>query len=75
MTQTIHTVKFSLCTDTTEELAKYTRIDVSTALTMKNAVFWGLKKCDCYINRRFGGTYRPSIFARSSDASYIVYCY
>jgi hypothetical protein len=33
--------------------------EVFTAVTMKNAVFWGVAPCRCdRLNRRFGGSYR-----------------
>jgi hypothetical protein len=36
----------------------FVRSEVSTAGTMKNAVFWGVTPCGSCKNRRFGGTYR-----------------
>jgi hypothetical protein len=33
------------------------RFEVSTAVTMKNAVFWDVAPCESCVNRRFGGTY------------------
>jgi hypothetical protein len=35
----------------------YLRFDISTVVTMKNAVFWDVTPCGCCRNRRFGGTY------------------
>jgi hypothetical protein len=32
------------------------RLEVFTAVTMKNAVFWDVMPCDSVKNRRFGGT-------------------
>jgi hypothetical protein len=34
------------------------RFEVSTAVTMKNAVFWDVTPRGSCKNRRFGGTYR-----------------
>jgi hypothetical protein len=34
----------------------YVRFEVFTAVTMKNAVFWGVTSCGSCKNRRFGGT-------------------
>jgi hypothetical protein len=43
--------------------------EVFTAVTMKNAVFWGVAPCRCgRLNRRFGGSY-PSIFRVEKFAS------
>jgi hypothetical protein len=37
----------------------YVGFEVFTAVTMKNAVFWGVAPCKCgRLNRRFGGSYR-----------------
>jgi hypothetical protein len=36
----------------------HVRFEVSTAVTMKNAVFWDVTPCGSFKNRRFGGTYR-----------------
>jgi hypothetical protein len=36
----------------------YVRFEVSTAVTMKNAVLWDVAPCWYCVNRRFGGTYR-----------------
>jgi hypothetical protein len=33
------------------------RFEVSTAVTMKNAVFWDVAPCSSCVNQRFGGTY------------------
>jgi hypothetical protein len=35
----------------------YVRFEVSTAVTMKNAVFWDMMLCRSCVNQRFGGTY------------------
>jgi hypothetical protein len=40
------------------------RFDVSTAVTMKNAVFWDVALCRCCVNRYFGGTYRLRLRGR-----------
>jgi hypothetical protein len=32
------------------------RVEVFTAATMKNGVFWDVTPCGCCKNRRFGGT-------------------
>jgi hypothetical protein len=34
------------------------RLEVFTAVTMKNTVFWDVTPCRSCVNRRFGGTYR-----------------
>jgi hypothetical protein len=34
------------------------RVEVSTAVTMKNAVFWDVASYRYLVSRRFGGTYR-----------------
>jgi hypothetical protein len=34
----------------------YVESEVSTAVTMKNAVFWDVAPCRSSVNRRFGGT-------------------
>jgi hypothetical protein len=34
------------------------RVEVFTAVTMKNAVFWDITPCGSCKNSRFGGTYR-----------------
>jgi hypothetical protein len=36
----------------------YVRFAVSTAVTMKNTVFWDVAPCRYFVNRRFGETYR-----------------
>jgi hypothetical protein len=36
--------------------SNYVRFEVSTAVTMKNAVFWEVTPCGSCKNRRFGGT-------------------
>jgi hypothetical protein len=36
----------------------YLRFEVSTAVTIKNTVFWDVTSCDSCKNRRFGETYR-----------------
>jgi hypothetical protein len=33
----------------------HVRIEVFTAVTMKNYVFWDVTRCDSCKNRRFGG--------------------
>jgi hypothetical protein len=39
--------------------------EVFTAVTMKNAVFWGVAPCRCgRLNRRFGGSYRLRLQGR-----------
>jgi hypothetical protein len=40
----------------TESSRCYVRFQVSTAVTMKNAVYWGVTPCGYCKNRRFGGT-------------------
>jgi hypothetical protein len=37
------------------------RLEVFTAVTMKNGVFWNATPCDSCKNRRFGGTYASFI--------------
>jgi hypothetical protein len=37
------------------------RSEVFTVVTMKNAVFWDVALCRYFVNRRFGGTYRPHL--------------
>jgi hypothetical protein len=40
-------------------MRRYVGFEVFTAVTMKNAVFWGVAPCRCgRLNRRFGGSYR-----------------
>jgi hypothetical protein len=40
----------------------YVGFEVFTAVTMKNAVFWGVAPYRCgQLNRRFGGSYRDTI--------------
>jgi hypothetical protein len=46
----------------------FVRFEVFTAVTMKNAVFWGVALCRSRVNRRFGGTY-CSIFRVEKPAS------
>jgi hypothetical protein len=36
----------------------YARFEVFTAVTMKNAVFWDVTKCEFCRNRRIEGAYR-----------------
>jgi hypothetical protein len=43
---------------------KILRIEVFTAVTMKNAVFWDVAPCTSCVNRRFGGTYRLHLQGR-----------
>jgi hypothetical protein len=39
--------------------------EVFTAVTMKNAVFWGVAPCRCgRLNRHFGGSYRLHLQGR-----------
>jgi hypothetical protein len=38
-----------------KSLYNYVRIEVFTAVSMKNAVFWNVALCRSYVNRRFGG--------------------
>jgi hypothetical protein len=35
-----------------------TQLEVFTAVTMKNSVFWDVAPCRYFVNRRFGGMYR-----------------
>jgi hypothetical protein len=35
----------------------HVRFDVSTAVTIRNDVFWDVRPCGSCKNRRFGGTY------------------
>jgi hypothetical protein len=43
----------------------YIGFEVFTAVTMKNAVFWGVVPCRCgRLNRRFGGSYRLHLQGR-----------
>jgi hypothetical protein len=43
----------------TEPISQYyVKFDVSTAVTMKNVVFWDVTPCGSYYNRHFCGTYR-----------------
>jgi hypothetical protein len=37
---------------------RYVRFEVSTAVAMKNGVFWYVTPCGSCKNRRFGGTWR-----------------
>jgi hypothetical protein len=47
-----------------KEVKYYVRFEVSTAMTMKNAVFWDVAPCRYCINRRFRGTYRLHLQGR-----------
>jgi hypothetical protein len=40
----------------TEPGRDYVRVEVFTAVTIKNAVFWNITPCGSCKNRRFGGT-------------------
>jgi hypothetical protein len=40
------------------------RLEVFTAVTMKNAVFWDVVPCIYCVNRRFGGTYLLNLQGR-----------
>jgi hypothetical protein len=42
------------------------RFEVFTAMIMKNTVFWNVAPCRYYVNRRFGGTYRPHLQGKSN---------
>jgi hypothetical protein len=42
----------------------YEGLEVLTAVTMKNAVFWDVAPCGFIINQRFGGTYRLHLQGR-----------
>jgi hypothetical protein len=48
---------------------QHEKFEVSTAVTLKNAVFWGVARCGFIINRRFGGTRLKIKAARSSETS------
>jgi hypothetical protein len=52
----------------------YVRVEVFTAVTMKNAVFWHVAPCRFCVNRHFGGTYslhlQPPTHAGSSPADF-----
>jgi hypothetical protein len=39
-------------------MLSFVRFEVSTVVTMKNAIFWEMTPCGYSKNRRFGGTYR-----------------
>jgi hypothetical protein len=39
-----------------ETCSKHVRVDVFTAVTMKNGVFWDVTPCGSCKNRRIGGT-------------------
>jgi hypothetical protein len=39
-------------------ILKDVRVEVVTAVTMKNVVLWDVAPCGCCKNRCFGGTYR-----------------
>jgi hypothetical protein len=43
------------------------RVEVFTAVTMKNAVFWDFAPCRCGVNRRIGGTYRLHLLGRRKN--------
>jgi hypothetical protein len=45
---------------------KYVRVEVFTAVIMKNAVFWDVAPCSSWVNRRFGRTYRLHLQGRKS---------
>jgi hypothetical protein len=40
------------------------RVEVFTAVTMKNAIFWDVVPCRSCVNRRFGGKYRLHLQGR-----------
>jgi hypothetical protein len=46
------------CHDECMKLLDCLRLEVFTAVTMKNAVFWDVMPCGSCKNRRFGGTWR-----------------
>jgi hypothetical protein len=50
----------AMCLVELEANALYVRFEVSTAVTMKNGVFWDVTPCGSCKNRRFGGTAPPS---------------
>jgi hypothetical protein len=41
------------------------RVEVSTALLMKNAVLWNVMSRGCCMNRRFGGTYTSITYVKT----------
>jgi hypothetical protein len=43
--------------DSKEENSNSVRFEVSTLVTMKNAIFWDVTPCGPSKNRHFGGTY------------------
>jgi hypothetical protein len=47
-----------LQTKNSKKNGDYVRSEVSTAVTMKNGVFWDVTPCCSCKNRRFGGTQR-----------------
>jgi hypothetical protein len=54
-----HTGEFQYFFKKTSNLVKFgqfVRFEVSTAVTMKNGVFWDVTPCGCCNNRRCGGT-------------------
>jgi hypothetical protein len=52
-----------------EKYVKIVGFDVSTAVTMKNAVFWDVAPSGFIINRRFVGTWRLQLQGRRNNAS------
>jgi hypothetical protein len=45
----------------------FVRFEVSTAVTMKKAVFWDVAPCRNCVNRRFGGKYRLHLQGRKQE--------
>jgi hypothetical protein len=45
-------------------LGDYVRFEVSTAVTIKNVVFWDVPSCRSCVNQRFGGTYQLHLQGR-----------
>jgi hypothetical protein len=45
----------------TAHVLGHVRFEVSTAVTIKNGVFWDVTQCDSCKNRRFGGTYHLAL--------------
>jgi hypothetical protein len=57
----------------------FVRFEVSTAVTMKNAVFWDVASCISRVNLRFGGFLYPEdggdTFLRTSVHTRYTLCY
>jgi hypothetical protein len=62
---TAHCIQPTLTWDLVNKLY-ICKIEVFTAVTMKNAIFWDVVPCRSCVNRRFGGTYRLHLQGRKT---------